>query len=206
MAERLAAALGSASRPRTSENYADEDRRASLPTRILAYILDSVLLFGFTMAFATASFLVVFLRTDEGEGHISDSTAWIAVAILVATIPAWFVFSLIMGLRRGQTVGQYVMGLRVVTEDDRPPGLSRLLAYWLALHPLLFHPILGGSWLALAYVSISLSDSTVVFVVALALTLFCLVGPIAGLLFALADPQRRALHDRLAGTKVVRLT
>jgi len=204
MAERLAAS-GFAANARTSAGEASDSGRAALGSRVLAYLLDSVVLFGFTMLFAAAAFLNIFIGTDYGEGDLSDATAWTGVAILMATIPAWLALNLLLGIARGQTVGQYVLGLRAVGEDGQAPSGMRLIGYWLALHPLLYHPAFTILWLLFAYTALGLSESTVAVVASLALALLCLLAPLGGLVFALADRQRRAIHDRLAGMQVVRV-
>jgi hypothetical protein len=60
----------------------------------------------------------------------------------------------------------------------------------------------GAAWLLLALASLL---SELVVVVSLAMALLCFVAPVAALIFTIVDPQRRAIHDRLAGLKVVRL-
>jgi len=157
------------------------------------------------MLFAAAAFLNIFIGTDYGEGDLSDATAWTGVAILMATIPAWLALNLLLGIARGQTVGQYVLGLRAVGEDGQEPSGMRLIGYWLALHPLLYPPAFTILWLLFAYTALGLSESTVAVVASLALALLCLLAPLGGLVFALADRQRRAIHDRLAGMQVVRV-
>jgi hypothetical protein len=97
------------------------------------------------------------------------------------------------------------MGLTIVGEDGSPPRLARLAAYWLALHPLVFHPLLAGVWLFLGWVIASSTESTVLLVLAGAMLLLCFLAPVAGLAFMLSDPQRRAVHDRLSGLRVQRL-
>jgi uncharacterized RDD family membrane protein YckC len=203
MAERLVApGLG----VQVSPGEADADS-ASLGQRLLAYLLDSIVLFAFSMLFATASFLYLFRQTDYGRGAVTDSVAWTSVVILMLAIPAWVVFNLLLAAKRGQTVGQYVLGLGVVTSEEGDPTARRLLTYWLALHPLLFHPFFAGLWVLFGFMSgLSLSQNEALLVLFLAVALLCVVAPLAGLLFALADPQHRAIHDRIAGVKVVRVS
>ena len=178
---------------------------ASLGSRLLAYGLDSVFLFAFTMLFATASFLNIYVHSDSGRDNASDGTIWLSVYMLLLTVPAWFLFNLVLTSRRAHTVGQYVFGLRLETMDQPPLTAKRLAAYWLALHPLLFHPILAGFWLLFAWVAISLSESDLLFVLGLTLAFLSVLAPLAGLIFALLDRQHRAIHDRLAGVRVCRL-
>lgn len=204
MAEKVAAA-GIAMESDANTGNANELENAGASARVLAYLIDSVVLFCFSSVFLLAAAMVLFIDSDQGRDQISDSEAWAFVGIMVATIPAWLVANLMLGRWLGQTLGQYVMGLRVQEEDGSPPKASRLLQYWLALHPLFYHPLLAGIWLLFAYVGITLADSSLIFVLALALALLCLAAPLANLLFLFRDPQRRTIHDRLVGLRVQRL-
>lgn len=203
MAERLAAP-GSAARAARREGTAAASE-AVFGARVLAYLLDCVVLFGFIMLFATAAFLAIFIGTDYGEGDLNDATAWTGVAILLATLPAWLGLNLLLAWARGQTVGQYVLGLRAVTADGALPSGWRLLGYWLALHPLLYNPLFALLWLLFAYSALGLSENVFAVVAGLAMATLCLLAPLGGLIFALGDGQRRAIHDRLASMMVVRV-
>lgn len=181
------------------------DESAGLGPRSLAYLIDSVLLFGVCMAFAAAAFLVIFIGSDSGRSTITEGQESAFVAFLLATFPAWFVFNAALTSLRGYTVGQYVIGLRVVTEAGRTPEPLRAAAYWLALHPLLFHPFLALPWALFAILGVTFAESEVLFVFGLAVVFLCLAAPIAALIFMSVDPQRRGIHDRLAGVRVVRV-
>jgi len=175
---------------------------AGLGARALAYIMDSIVLFAFTMLFLTLAGMVIFISSDFGEENASDSAFTGLVLVLLATIPCWLLLNVVLLLKRGQTVGQYVMGLRLLTDGSTQPNAKRILASWLMLHPLLYHPIFSGLWVLVGFY---LLDGGLLLLCCLALALLSLLAPIAALLFALIDPEHRALHDRLAGTKVVRL-
>lgn len=168
----------------------------------MAYVLDSVFLFAFTMLFATAAGANIFLRSDSGRDNASDGTIWLSVYMLLLTVPAWFLFNLVLTSRRGHTVGQYVMGLRLASVDGVPLTVKRLATYWLALHPLLYHPMLAGFWLLFAWVAISISENDVLLVLGLALAILCILAPLVSLAFAGFDRQHRGVHDRLAGIRV----
>lgn len=181
------------------------DEQARLGPRCLAFAVDTVLLFGFSMAFSAAAFLVIFLGTDTGRSNITDGEEWGFVAFLLATFPAWLLFNLALMASRACSVGQYVMGLRVTDEDGQRPEPRRIVLYWLALHPLLFHPLLALPWALFATLGVTIAGSEVLFVLALAMTFLCLVTPFVTLLFVALDPQRRGIHDRLAGIRIVQL-
>jgi uncharacterized RDD family membrane protein YckC len=182
-----------------------EQEHAEAGARSLAYLIDSLVLFCFSIVFLVAATMVLFLDSDQGRDQITDAEAWAFTGILFATVPAWLVAGFLTYLKLGQTVGQYLMGLRVQNEDGSPPPPKRLLAYCLALHPLLFHPFFSGIWFLVAYVAISLAESDVLFVLCVMMGLLCLAAPLFGLVFMLSDPQRRTIHDRLAGLRVQRI-
>lgn len=202
MAERVAASRFGASRASVLSGV---DRRAGFGARLFSFLLDSVVLFAFTMLFAAAAFLNIYLRTDSGNLDPSDATIWTSVAILIAAVPSWLLLNLIVAVRRGQTVGQYVVGLRVVKEDGGRPGPLRLLLYFVALHPVLFHPLLACSWALLSYVTLSLSGNVALVLGSLAVTLLSLMGPFVALATIAGDSGRRALHDRIAGVLLTKL-
>jgi len=178
---------------------------AALGTRALAYFLDSLVLFGFTMVFVTVAFLNIFLRSDSGNSDPTDAIVWQSAVLLMLNVPAWFLFNIVFARRRGQSVGQFVIGLRPAKRNGDTPGLVRFVVYWLALHPLLFHPLLAGFWFLFAYVVLALAESGPAVLALVAIGLISIVAPFASLLFALGDPQRRGIHDLIAGTRVVRI-
>ena len=188
-----------------STGYANDTDHAGAGARILAYLIDSVVLFCFSIIFLVAAFLVLFIDSDEGRDEISNGEGWAVVALLLANLPAWVACSVLLCHKRGQTVGQYLMGLGIVAEDGSQPRLGRLVTYWLGLHPLVFHPLMSVVWLFLAWILVAKTTNEVAVIVAGAMALLCFVAPLAGLVLMLSDPQRRALHDRLSGLRVQRL-
>ncbi len=204
MAERLVGP-GIAVEMDASTGYANDTDHAGAGARILAYLIDSVVLFCFSIVFLVAASLVLFLDSDQGREEISDGEGWAVVALLLANLPAWVLCSLFLCLKRGQTVGQYLMGLSIVAEDGSQPRVKSLLAYWLALNPLVFHPIMSAVWLFLVWLLLAKTTNELMVIIAGSMALLCFVAPVAGLAFMLSDPQRRTLHDRLSGLRVQRL-
>ena len=181
------------------------DQRAGFGARCAAYFIDSLALFGFAALFSAIAFLNIFVHSDEGRTTASDEAIWNSAVLLILTAPCWALVNILLTTWRKQTVGQFVMGLQMVQDDGEEPGLVRLIVYWLALHPVLFHPVLAGFWVLLAYTAATLSQGLAVIVVSLAIAILCLVGPVASLVTALSDPERRGIHDRIAGMVVTRL-
>jgi len=184
---------------------AHESDEGVLGSRLLAYAIDSLLVAIFAMAFVGLGALILLLSTDGGFNDVSDSALWLFVYISLASIPAWLIALLVLLRRNGQTVGQYVIGVAVVREDGGRPSFAQLILYALALHPLLFHPVLGLFWALAALVSIPRVSSNLVLIGFAALAVLCAVAPLAALVTAATDGGRRALHDRVGALKVVRL-
>ncbi|HEY7268630.1 MAG TPA: RDD family protein [Dehalococcoidia bacterium] len=205
MAERLAASR--MPRNRTARASVDDSENLSgiLGARSLAYFIDSLMLCFMSVAFIGVGFGVLLLRSHGGTKDVPDAALWDFVFVSLATIPALALILFAFLARRGQTVGHYMTGLIVVREDQGNPRLRQLLLYLLALHPLVFHPVLAGFWLLFAYISLSLTSSNVLVLGSLGVAILCLLGPLVALAMGMADAGHRGLHDRIAGLMVVRL-
>lgn len=172
---------------------------------MLAYLVDSTVLFGFCMVFATIGFMVIFLGSEAGRSTITARQEWGLLLSFMATVPVWYTFNTVLMSARSHTVGQYVLGLRVVAEDGHRPRPGRVAVYWLALHPLLFHPLLVLPWVLFAFMGVAIAGSGTLFLMATVVVFLCLVAPLANLAFMLANRKRQGIHDKLAGLKVVRI-
>ncbi|KPK21586.1 MAG: hypothetical protein AMJ76_02285 [Dehalococcoidia bacterium SM23_28_1] len=123
-------------------------RYASFETRLVAFVLDVIVLSAVLALFFAVAFLQILIRTDFGEKDTPDSAVWAAAIILAIYcflfLPLYFVG---LWVRRGQTVGQVAMAIKVVRRDGRRMGLARatVRAGGLNLLPLVF----GASLLAL---------------------------------------------------------
>ena len=197
MASRLAAVA--------EDSTGDAAETAGLGPRLLAYLLDSVVLFGFTMVFATIAGSIIFISSSFGEENPSDGAFLALVVVLLATMPAWLLFTLALFWWRGQSVGQYLMGLEITRDDSGVPSNGQLAAYSVLLHPIVFHPIMAVLWLYEVYQSVVVAASSILLVAGLVMGVLCVLAPLASLLFAAADRRRRGLHDRLAGMRVVKV-
>jgi uncharacterized RDD family membrane protein YckC len=203
MAERLAASRFVTQTRAASTS--DEPEHAGLSTRCLAYLIDSLVLFGFGWLFIGAALINLFVGSNSGLEDPSDAAIRNFVLILLAMVPSWLAFNLLLAKQRQQSVGQYILGLRVVSDDGAPLTLRRVLLRLLALHPLIFHPLLAAFWFFFGLVSVSLAGSQVLYLACVAVTLLCLAAPLVSFAYALGDPQRRGIHDWVSGTKVVRI-
>lgn len=180
-------------------------RIAGLEARIVGYLVDSVILVSFGLMFLVIGGFQLLLTSDFAEVDPPDSSLYAFVAIpFGGTLIGWTLFNVVLLWWRAQTAGQYVAGIKVQRENGSAPTRRQLVAWWLVLHPLLFHPLLALLWFLDVIVVVSLTVSEVALVVGLLFVLLCLVAPLVALFAAAFDRQRRALHDRLAGIVVVR--
>jgi uncharacterized RDD family membrane protein YckC len=177
-------------------------RYASFETRLVAFVLDVIVLVSVFALFFAVAFLQILLRTDFGEKDTPDSAIW-AAAIIIATYCFLFLPLYFVGLWvwRGQTVGQMAMAIKVVRRDGRPMGLARAAV---RVGGLSFLPaIFVASLLALLATGLAEDALIGIIWVLSATALALIVIQIAGFLMIPFDQQRQALHDRLADTLVV---
>jgi uncharacterized RDD family membrane protein YckC len=145
-------------------------------------VYEAVLLFGVVFIVSYA-----LLALAQWTYPLSPGRRTVLQAVLFVAIGAYFVWC---WSRSGQTLALKTWHLKVVATDGRPPSLARAAGrYLLAWH--LWLP--GALWAALARTG----------TVATAAAFVC--GFALLLLPALADPQRRLLHDRATSTRVIRL-
>ena len=179
---------------------------ARLNARISAYLADSIILLAFILVFFVIAGLQVLATTGWGQNNPSDASLAAFIAILSGgTLLSWTVFNMVLMRWRGQTTGKYVIGIRVVGDDGPSLPMRRMLLRWIALHPLLYHPFLLPAWVVLFLLSVDLAFSPLGIVLALALILLSVASLVVNLVTVLLDSERRALHDRLARTRVVHL-
>ena len=196
VAGRLAAGAG--------DDADDATETAGLGSRLLAYLLDSVVLAVFALVFAIIAGAIVFISSDGGENNPSDEAFSALVIVILATMPAWLLFTVSMFWRRGQSIGQYLMGLEITRDEGGVPGNGQIVAYGLCLHPLIFHPIMAVIWAYATYQSV-LHSSLLLVIVGITMAMLCLLGPLASLVFAASDRRHRGIHDRLAGIRVIKV-
>lgn len=180
-----------------------EPRGAGLQARLLAFVFDTVILVAFLALFGMVAMFQLLVRGNFGDSEPPDSAFYAAIGIVAAVIPFWLLFNVWLLSWRGQTVGKYIVGIRIARSDGGRLGGLRALFRMFLLNPLLFHPVLTVPWVLLVILStIRTQNSIVLFTTATVLALSVLATPVA-LATVLADRKRRALHDRIVGTLVV---
>jgi uncharacterized RDD family membrane protein YckC len=171
-------------------------RYASFESRIAAGALDLLVVLIIAALFIIAGALIVLLssdfeRVDPSPTAINifwGSAGCIPVAILL--------YAFIGFAWKGQTVGHSVMQTMVIRSDGHRLGVLGSAARVIAL---LVYPVFVGAGAVTAYSTRS-SPPVAGASVTVAFLLMA-----AGMLIAVFDGHRRMLHDRIAGTIVVRL-
>jgi len=184
---------------------ADSSRQggARLEARLVAFIFDTIILLAFLAIFAIVAMLQLLARSSFGDADPPDSAYYAALGIIASVVPFWLVFNVWLQSWRGQTVGKYIVGIRIARDDGGRPGVVRTFARLLLLDPVLFHPLLAIPWALLVVYGTMLTSNTLVLVATLTVLLLSVIAAPVALAAILSDGRRRALHDRIAGTLVV---
>ena len=177
---------------------------AGLEPRLVAFIFDTIILLAFLALFAIVAMFQLLARSNFGDADPPDSAYYAALGIIAGVVPFWLIFNVWLLSWRGQTVGKYIVGLRIERADGTgPPGLLRTFVRTLLLDPILFHPLLAVPWALLVVYGTMLTSNTLVLIATMTVLLLSLVASPIALAAVLSDARRRALHDRIAGTLVV---
>ena len=176
---------------------------APAAARLAAYLIDLLMAAGVALGCLLAAWLWLLATSDGGTRQPSDGAIYVALALFAAWLPLWGAIMLLCWSRRGQSPGLAAMTLRLVGRGDTPPSPLRALLRLIVVGAatgigLITVLLLLGAFAAAA-------QQTLPTVLALAL-LLPLALAVADPLVWLLTPERRALHDLLAGTRVVRAT
>ncbi len=127
---------------RTAQNVQIDLNTASLGDRILAYLIDSLIILGY--------FALVFTVGVSFEGIQNVNNIGIGVVILVLVLPSFLYHLLCEIFFNGQSLGKRQIKIRVVRLDGDQPGIGAYLLRWL-LRPidLWFYGIVGVLMIAL---------------------------------------------------------
>lgn len=169
---------------------------ASFESRVAAGALDVLVLFIIASLLVSAGSLVVLISSDFEKVDPSGTSINIFWACTGSIAPAFLLYFFIGLAWKGQTIGDAVMQIMVIRSDGRPLGVLGSVARVIGL--LIYALIIGGG----VIVAFAFRDTAAIAGAAIAVA-FLLAA--AGIIWAAFDSHRRTLHDRIAGTIVVRL-
>jgi hypothetical protein len=135
--------------------------------------------------------LWLLVRTAWGRDDVPTPDATAAAALLLAATPAWLVWTALRLIQRGATPGQARVGLRVT-------GRTRQRLFRFALHPLA-----APGWLWLGILT-GVATFDLFALACAAIGFMLLLGGLVTVALAIVRPTARGLHDRAAGTRLVR--
>jgi hypothetical protein len=157
--------------------------------RAIAVAIDAATLLVAAVIISTVAVGWLLARTDLGLLEVRDSDARLGAALVLAVPPAWLAW-LLPGVLRGATPGQRRAGLEV--EGSVVRRVNRLA----------FHPLALPLWVWLALTALAFGTPrlgvAVAFVAALVLAM-----AFGSFVLWVISPTSRALHDRLARTRLV---
>ncbi len=105
---------------------------ASLQLRVVAAILDGIVLISFFMLFMAVGGLQVALRSGFFDRDPPDSAFWVWAGFMLAFIPFAVLYFILPWLWKGQSVGMVAVHIKVARRDGRPLSLGRAAARTLA--------------------------------------------------------------------------
>ena len=167
--------------------------------RLGAAFLDALALLPPLALAALLAVAWLLTRTAWGRDDPSSLDSSVALALLAAGPAVWLARLGYAAVTAHATPGQHARGLTVVARGERVEGL----------HPvaraarLLLHPFGAVGWALLAF-TLLLAGAWPLAAVTGTVALFTLFGGLGSLVAILVAPDARGLHDRLAGTRVVR--
>lgn len=169
---------------------------ASFESRLVAATLDVFVVLTIAALLVMVGSLVVLISSDferVDPSTTSINVFWICVG---AIAPAVLLYLFVSYAWKGQTVGHAVMQLMIIRSDGRSLGVLGSLARVVGLLAYVVFAVAG------TIAAVILRDSEVATAAAVGVALLLVLG---GLLLAVFDSRRRTLHDRIAGTIVVRI-
>ena len=107
---------------------------ATLQLRIVAFLLDTIVMISAFMLFVAAGGLQTLLRSDFGNVDPPDSAFYIWLGFILAFIPFAALYFAGLWSWRGQTVGMMAVHIKVAARDRRRLSFRRALARTFALH------------------------------------------------------------------------
>lgn len=101
-----------------------EQTPATIADRIVGRIIDGTAIMLYVIA-------LIYLMTVISDLNITESPGATVAFYILVTLPIWAYSFLCESLFRGQTLGKFIMKIRVVMADGARPTLGALLIRWL---------------------------------------------------------------------------
>lgn len=159
--------------------------------RIKASLLDYLVIVAWLLVLTGLS--LVILPTLPPLAGPQDPYLTDLIVFAMTVFPVWLYLTLTEASRAAATVGKRVVGLRVIIRDAARAGTARIAAR---------NAVKLVPW-QLAHIAVARFMLGVQFEAGLVCYGASLVLAAATIVIAIRDPERRALHDLLAGTRVV---
>jgi len=114
---------------------------AGLQLRIVAFILDIMVLISFGMLFGAGVGAYLVVDSNLNDGNLSDSAPYVAVSVLLGYVFAFVpLYHIVLWSRWGQTVGKMAVHIKVLSRTGGRLSLGRsalrLLGYAASVAPL----------------------------------------------------------------------
>lgn len=169
---------------------------ASFESRVAAGALDVLVLFIIASLLISAGSLVVLISSDFERVDPSGTAINVFWICTGAIAPAFLMYFFVSLAWKGQTIGAAVMQIMVIRSDGRPLGVLGAMARVIGL---LIYALIVAAGIIGAF---AFRHSTPIAAVIIA---GAFLVAAAGFVMAAFDSHRRTLHDRIAGTIVVRI-
>ncbi|HKS91666.1 MAG TPA: RDD family protein [Tepidiformaceae bacterium] len=192
----MQASQAQAATPQPVTRQAARLRYASFESRVAAGALDLLVMFIIGAIFVIAGSLAILISSDferVDPSSTSINVFWICAA---AIAPALLLYFFIGFAWKGQTVGAAVMQLMVIRSDGRRLGVLGAIARVIGF---LIYVLIAAIAIIVAF---AFRSSLIIAGTAIGVGLVLII---LGFIIAAFDARRRMVHDRIAGTVVVRL-
>ena len=130
-----------------SSSYDHVSPYAGYRARLLAFLIDQVLLLSVFLSLVALAAGELFIASDYGEVDPSDRSYYIAFSIIGAFPPLWVLYHAVLWGISGKTLGKMIMGIQVVRRDGERIGFGRAalrtLAYTISAATLHIGTLLG---------------------------------------------------------------
>lgn len=192
----MQASQAQAATPQPIARHAARLRYASFESRIAAGALDLLVMFIIGAVLVIAGSLVILISSDFERVDPSSTSINVFWSTAIAIAPAQILYFFIGFAWKGQTVGASVMQLMVIRSDGRRLGVIGSVARVIGF---LVYVLIAAIAIVVAF---AFRSSLIIASTAIGVGLVLII---LGFITAAFDARRRMVHDRIAGTVVVRL-